>query len=146
MIAAYRSILRAMATTATTDNAHETIKIADGVLNQWADVHRVGFSVDLGTNITSIYREGSGVGLSLEENLIDEVDIIVGAMQFEIHESIIRYYLDPIPGKKYVYFKKDYRTIKMKAETEKISADQLNINLRIGRNIVYHQLNVKGLI
>ncbi|MFQ5751811.1 MAG: hypothetical protein ACE5HI_07425 [bacterium] len=115
-------------------------------MNQWADARRAGFYFDLGPKISSIYEQQGNVGgADLSDRIIDEVDLIVGAMQIEIRNSIIRYYLDPVPGKKNIFFRRNQRTIEMKARTEKITVNQLNTNLRIGRHIVFNQLSRQGL-
>jgi len=119
-------------------------KEADSVLNAWGDETRKGFRFFLGVKLSSIYPRSRG-GVILEDNILNEVDHIVGAMAEEVKRVVIRYYVDPIKNKR-KFYKKDTRTMEMKATTEGIYVKSFESLLRIGRYIVYSQLKAKGFI
>jgi len=120
----------------------EIAKEADGVLNQWADATRSGNRTTLDFKISGIYTSRWPLPgrLKLDDSILDEVDHIVGALQDPMRQVIRRYYLDEIPGKRYLYYKKDIRTIEMKARTESIGIGAFKDYLRIGRYIVHQKM------
>ena len=116
-------------------------KHADSVLNQWGDSVRSGNQIRLEAKISSIYTLAtSGRGLNLADNIVEEVDHIVGSLQEPIRRVVRRYYLDEIAKKRYAYHSRETRTIKMKARSESLSEHLFKDYLRIGRFIVHQKL------
>jgi hypothetical protein len=116
----------------------ESARKADTVLASWGRFVRAGGAIGgLGyPSMTTLARLVCPSRIKLDDNIMEEIDILVGTLDQPFRRVIHRHYVDERKPSGYY---PEMRTQEMKASSERMSLSSYKISLHIGRN----QLNEK---